>query len=320
MQADVNAEDTMLDGDEVDEALDDDEVVEDEAIAEAIDADVADEANDEQLESSGPVEYTVVAEGLSKHFQDGDEIIYAVDKVSFSCAPRQFVTIVGPSGCGKSTLLYLLGSLEQPTEGQLFVDGVEVTELPSGELNQFRRSRVGFVFQSFHLVPNLSALENVMLPMDVAGVPRAEQVARARGVLGQVGIDADRQHHRPGKLSGGQQQRVAIARALANNPAVILADEPTGNLDTRNSKRIVELLRELAKEGRTVIVVTHDLGIARQSDLQIELEDGQIRRMMTKEQRLQAQQAAAMKGPAPKAVTPRASSQKTSARRGARRG
>ncbi len=320
MQADVNAEDTMLDGDEVDETLDDGEVVEDEAIEGELDTEETDEADDEQPESSSPVEYTIVAEGLSKHFQDGDEIVYAVDNVSFSCAPQQFVTIVGPSGCGKSTLLYLLGSLEQPTEGRLFVDGVEVTELSSGELNKFRRSRVGFVFQSFHLVPNLSALENVMLPMDVAGVPRAEQVARARGLLGQVGIDADRQHHRPGKLSGGQQQRVAIARALANNPAVILADEPTGNLDTRNSKRIVELLRELAKEGRTVIVVTHDLGIARQADLQIELEDGQIRRMMTKEQRLQAQQAAATKGPAPKAAAARASSQKTSARRGARRG
>ena len=135
-----------------------------------------------------------------------------------------------------------------------------MTELPSQALNQFRRSRVGFVFQSFHLIPNLSALENVMLPMDIAGVPRKEQAERAAGLLEQVGIDANRHEHRPAKLSGGQQQRVAIARALANDPAVILADEPTGNLDSSNSKRIVEVLRQLARQGRTVVVVTHDLG------------------------------------------------------------
>ena len=201
------------------------------------------------------------------------------------------MTISGPSGCGKSTLLFLLGSLETPTEGRLIVGGDEVTELPGGELNRFRRSRVGFVFQSFHLVPNLSALENVMLPMDIAGVPRKEQVERATALLEQVGIDANRHQHRPGKLSGGQQQRVAIARALANDPAVILADEPTGNLDSGNSKRIVELLRQLARQGRTVIVVTHDRAIAKQADLGIELEDGRIVRMTTREERERRAQA-----------------------------
>ena len=169
----------------------------------------------------------------------------------------------------------------------MIVDGEEVSGLPNRELNRFRRSRVGFVFQSFHLIPNLSALENVMLPMDIAGVPRQQQAERAASLLDQVGIAPDRHEHRPGKLSGGQQQRVAIARALANDPAVILADEPTGNLDSGNSKRIVELLRQLAREGRTVVVVTHDLGIAKQSDLSIELEDGHIKRMTTKEQREQ---------------------------------
>jgi ABC-type lipoprotein export system ATPase subunit len=243
--------------------------------------------------------YIIRAEGLSKHFEDGDEIIKAVDDVTFECFPRQFVTIAGPSGCGKSTLLYLLGSLERPTKGRLIVDGEDVSELPSRELNRFRRSRVGFVFQSFHLVPNLTALENVMLPMDIAGVPRRDQPARARDLLQQVGIDPNRQGHRPGKLSGGQQQRVAIARALANDPAVILADEPTGNLDSSNSKRIVEVLRQLAKQGRTVVVVTHDASIAKQADLRIELEDGQIVSMTTREQR-----ALEAKAPAPKAPRP----------------
>jgi ABC-type lipoprotein export system ATPase subunit len=234
--------------------------------------------------------YTIVAEGLSKAFIDGDEEIQAVDHVTFGCAPAQFVTISGPSGCGKSTLLFLLGSLEQPTAGRLIVDGEEVTRLPPGELNRFRRRKVGFVFQSFHLVPNLSAVENVMLPMDIAGLPRQEQAERAVALLEQVGIDRNRHHHRPGKLSGGQQQRVAIARALANDPAVILADEPTGNLDSNTSKRIVELLRQLAHQGRTIVVVTHDLGIAKQADLSIELEDGRIIRMITREEREQLAQ------------------------------
>jgi ABC-type lipoprotein export system ATPase subunit len=173
-------------------------------------------------------------------------------------------------------LLYLLGSLERPTGGRLVIDGVDVTGLNGRELDRFRRSKVGFVFQSFHLVPNLTAAENVMLPMDIAGLPREQQLARAHALLIQVGIDQNRHTHRPGQLSGGQQQRVAIARALANDPAVILADEPTGNLDTKNSKRIVEVLRDLARQGRTVVVVTHDHGIAKLADLRIELEDGQI--------------------------------------------
>lgn len=218
----------------------------------------------------------IIAQSLSKVFQSGDEEVRAVDSVSFTCRPRQLVAITGPSGCGKTTLLYLLGSLEKSTSGQLTIDGVDVTHLEGQAVNQFRRHKVGFVFQSFHLVPNLTALENVMLPMEISGSAAASNYERARDLLAQVGIDANRQGHYPAKLSGGQQQRVAIARALANDPSVILADEPTGNLDSKNSKRIVSLLRELAHQGRTIILVTHDLGIAKQADMRIELEDGQI--------------------------------------------
>ena len=221
-------------------------------------------------------EPSIVVQDLSKVFQDGTEEIRAVDGVSFTCYPRQFVAITGPSGCGKSTLLYLLGNLEKPTTGKLLIDGIDVTQLEGQASIEFRRHKVGFVFQSFHLIPNLSAWENVMLPMEIAGTEAASREQKALDVLVQVGIDENRQHHRPGKLSGGQQQRVAIARALANDPAVVLADEPTGNLDSKNSSRIVSLLRELARRGRTIVIVTHDLGIANQADLHIELEDGQI--------------------------------------------
>ncbi len=218
----------------------------------------------------------IVAEGLSKHFTMGGEVIKAVDKVSFKIAPRQFIAITGPSGCGKTTLMYLLGSLEKPTAGKLTIAGIDVGSLRGRKENEFRRRKVGFVFQSFNLIPNLSALENVMLAMEVAGTHRANREGHARDLLLQVGLEERRHHHRPGKLSGGQQQRVAIARALANDPAVILADEPTGNLDSKTGRRIVELLQQLAHQGHTVIVVSHDRSIARLADRRIELEDGRI--------------------------------------------
>jgi ABC-type lipoprotein export system ATPase subunit len=245
------------------------------------------EQNEEQQLSSGEPDVekkeaqpTIIAEGLSKHFRHRGELIKAVDDVSFTFTEGQFITIMGPSGCGKSTLLYLLGGLDKPTDGELLVDGVEVRGLSGRQEYLFRRQKVGFVFQSFHLVPNLTALENVMLPMELAGgKSRASMKERAHDLLLQVGIDENRLHHRPGRLSGGQQQRVAIARALANDPKVILADEPTGNLDSRNGKRIIELLKRLAEQGRTVIVVTHDRSISGIADVRMELEDGQIKEM-----------------------------------------
>jgi ABC-type lipoprotein export system ATPase subunit len=219
---------------------------------------------------------------LRKEFvSGGDDVVRAVDDVSFTITNRHFVTITGPSGCGKTTLLYILGSLEQPTAGSLVIDDVDVTALKGREADQVRRKSVGVVFQSFHLIPNLSAVENVMLPMEVTGVPRAERHERAMKLLSQVGLPANRRNHRPTKISGGQQQRVAIARALANDPAVILAAEPTGNLDSANSKRLVSLLRDLAKQGRTVIMVTHDCGIAQLADVRMELDDGRIVRIET---------------------------------------
>ncbi len=223
---------------------------------------------------------TIVAEGLSKYFTHKGGIIKAVDEVSFTFTERQFVTIIGPSGSGKSTLLYVIGGLDQATEGKLFVDGVDVSHLSEQQEHLFRRNKLGFVFQSFHLLSNLTALENVMLPMQLAGGQSPAQIrARARTLLQEVGISEDRFNHKPGRMSGGQQQRVAIARALANDPKVILADEPTGNLDSRTSKKIIELLQKLAKQGKTVIVVTHDRDITRLADVRLEMEDGRLRPM-----------------------------------------
>ena len=225
---------------------------------------------------------TIVAEGLSKFFVYQGGLVKAVDGVDFTFTEGQFITIVGPSGSGKSTLLYLLGGLDRPTSGTLHVDGVEVGDLSEWQEHQFRRGKLGFVFQSYHLLPGLTALENVMVPMRLAGEQSWEQMrARARELLVAVGISADRQHHKPGKLSGGQQQRVAIARALANDPKVILADEPTGNLDVTTSRKIIELLKRLATQGKTVIVVTHDRSITRIADVRLEMEDGKLRPMPT---------------------------------------
>ncbi len=223
---------------------------------------------------------TIIAEGLTKHFEHASGVIKAVDGVSFTFSEGQFVTIVGPSGSGKSTLLYLLGGMDRATEGKLLVDGVDVRNLSEQQEHQFRRKKVGFVFQSFYLLPAITILENVTLPMQLAGGRSAAQMReRARALLLEVGITEDRHHDRPHKLSGGQQQRVAIARALANDPKVILADEPTGNLDYNSSKKIVELLKKLSRQGKTVIVVTHDRGIARVADVRLEMEDGKLRPM-----------------------------------------
>jgi ABC-type lipoprotein export system ATPase subunit len=222
---------------------------------------------------------TIVAEGLSKYFTYQGGTIKAVDEVSFTFSERQFITIMGPSGSGKSTLLYLLGGLDKATSGELVVDGVDVRRLSEQQEHLFRREKLGFVFQSYHLLPNLTALENVMLPMQLAGQSSARIRERARALLLEVGISEDRHSHRPGKLSGGQQQRVAIARALANDPRVLLADEPTGNMDSRMSARIIALLKRLSEQGKTVIVVTHDRSIARLANVRLEMADGKLRPM-----------------------------------------
>ena len=237
------------------------------------------EPQPEQANPATPA-VTVIVEGLSKSFRSAGETIKAVDEVSFAFTAGQFVAILGPSGCGKSTLLYLLGGLDRSNAGELMIDGVDVKRLSARQEHRFRRQKLGFVFQSFHLITSLTALENVMLPMELmGGTSGAAMHERARALLRQVGINDDRHHHKPGKLSGGQQQRVAIARALANDPRVILADEPTGNLDSRTGKPIIQLLKQLAQQGRTVIVVTHDRSIMEVADVRMEMEDGRIETM-----------------------------------------
>ena len=214
---------------------------------------------------------------LQKDFKSGDTDVKAVNKVSFTVPEGQFASIIGRSGSGKSTLLSLLGALDNPTAGTKEVDGVDITKLHDHALIDYRCRRIGFVFQSYNLVPNLTALENVMLPMEFAKLPKRQRKLRAAKLLDQVGLDTVKQERKPGRLSGGEQQRVAIARALANQPKLILADEPTGNLDSQTGKMIFDLLHGLAKsENATIIAFTHDLSIAGQTDKTFHLQDGNL--------------------------------------------
>jgi putative ABC transport system ATP-binding protein len=220
----------------------------------------------------------IVVDGLVKQFMTSEyTTVAAVNGVSFELPKEKMIAIKGPSGCGKTTLLNLIGALDKPTAGSIVVDGIKVSELDGVSEAEYRLRKVGFVFQYYYLIPNLTALENVMLPMDLRGTKRKLQETGARQLLERMGIDASRQERRPTRLSGGEQQRVAIARALANGPAVILADEPTGNLDSKTSTRIVELLYSLTtQEGRTIVVATHDADIAARADIVLEMKDGKL--------------------------------------------
>jgi putative ABC transport system ATP-binding protein len=219
----------------------------------------------------------IEVQGLTKTFQSGSSKVTAVDDISFSVEDGEFASIIGKSGSGKSTLLSLLGALDTPTKGTIRVGGKDIAKLHDHSLTEYRRQKIGFVFQNYNLIPNLSALENVMLPMEFNKMPRAKRRARAGALLGQVGITDDKQGRKPGRLSGGEQQRVSIARALANEPALILADEPTGNLDSATGEMIFELLHTLSRtENTTVIVVTHDLDIAGKTDKTYRLSDGRL--------------------------------------------
>jgi ABC-type lipoprotein export system ATPase subunit len=224
----------------------------------------------------------VVVEGLSKYFSTGGSSVKAVDGVSFSLGRGALIAIKGTSGSGKTTLLNLLGTLDKPTAGSIIVDGIKVSEMSGSKEVRYRRNKVGFIFQSYYLMPNMSALENVMLPMEFTGTKSGEKKTKAKRLLERVGIDSTRQSRRPTRLSGGEQQRVVIARALANDPPLILADEPTGNLDSKTGKRIVELLYGLTREGRTVIIATHDTFIASKADNVLEMEDGKITSISSK--------------------------------------
>jgi ABC-type lipoprotein export system ATPase subunit len=218
----------------------------------------------------------VQTEALTKEYGDGTSV-RALDNVTISIASGEFVAIRGPSGSGKSTLLNLIGTLDNPTSGRVVVDGVDVGALKGDALADFRGAKIGFVFQLFNLAPTLNALENVMLPL----LPYQRGLgfkldARARELLTRMGLE-DRLHHLPGQLSGGEQQRVAIARALINSPSLILADEPTGNLDTKIGEEIVRLLRQLNQEqGLTLVLITHDATVASQADRIVHMRDGRL--------------------------------------------
>ncbi|MFA6588038.1 MAG: ABC transporter ATP-binding protein [Patescibacteria group bacterium] len=214
---------------------------------------------------------------ISKIFQSGDRQVKAVAGVSLEVPGGIFSVIIGKSGSGKSTLLSLLGALDKPSSGEIEVEGENITKMGDRKLIQYRREKIGFIFQNYNLIPNLSALENVMLPMEFSGIDHKHRKNRAAKLLEQVGITKDKFHRKPSRLSGGEQQRVAIARALANKPKLILADEPTGNLDSATGKIIVGLLKHLAQtEDATIIAVTHDDGIANEAKLTFHLKDGKL--------------------------------------------
>jgi len=223
------------------------------------------------------METAVDARDLTRHYTMGKAVVRALDGVSLSVARGEFVGLLGTSGSGKSTLLNLIAGLDRPTSGTLMVFGDDLAGMTRDLLSVHRRRNVGMIFQAFNLISTMTALENVALAMMFAGVPRAERERRARDLLGQVGL-GDRAAHRPNELSGGEQQRVSMARALANNPEILLADEPTGNLDSKTAREILDLLRVLNQTGRrTIILVTHDAGLAaRCVHRSVTLADGQI--------------------------------------------
>ena len=218
----------------------------------------------------------ITTHNLTKTYGSGSTAVTALNHVSLQVEPGEFIAVMGPSGCGKSTLLHLLGGLDRPTEGGVQIDGHNLSDLSDSALTELRRRKIGFVFQFFNLIPVLSAVENAALPITLDGVRPAQAKAKAAEWLEKVGLGG-RLTHRPDQLSGGEQQRVAIARALAANPALVLADEPTGNLDTRSSDEIAALLRQVADEwGRAVVMVTHDPRIAAYADRILFLKDGAI--------------------------------------------
>jgi putative ABC transport system ATP-binding protein len=210
--------------------------------------------------------------GVSKTVDSGGHPLTILHPLDYSIASGEFVAIVGPSGSGKSTLLGLLAGLDAPTAGSIVIDGVDITTLGEDELARLRGQKIGFVFQFFHLVPSLTAIENVQVPMEIAG--RRDAVSRAKQLIEEVGL-TDRAHHYPSQLSGGEQQRVAIARALANDPPIVLADEPTGNLDSATGRHIMEMLLAVRRTRRsTMILVTHDADLAALADSRLVLRDG----------------------------------------------
>lgn len=220
-------------------------------------------------------EEVVKLQDVCRHYTVGGETVKALDGVSFAIHRGEYWAIMGPSGSGKSTLLNILGYLDRPTSGSYWLNGVDVARMADNELSDHRLKNLGFVFQSFHLIPQLSVLENIEMPMFYLGIPQAERTRRAKELADRVEM-SHRLQHLPAELSGGQRQRVAVARALANNPAVLLADEPTGNLDSKTSVQIMALFQELYEQGKTIIVVTHEPDIDAYAHSHIVVKDGRL--------------------------------------------
>ena len=219
----------------------------------------------------------LVVKDLTKLFSSPGGDVKALDGVSLTVGTGEFASIIGKSGRGKSTLLSMLGALDIPTSGSIEVDKVDISKLSASKQTAYRAKKIGFVFQYYNLIPNLTALENVMLALEFGGMPRKKRKARAEQLLTDVGLESDEQLRKPTRLSGGQQQRVSIARALANRPAIVLADEPTGNLDSETGKKIFDLLHRLSRsEKTTILAVTHDMDIAGKTDRTFKLKDGKI--------------------------------------------
>ena len=228
-----------------------------------------------QLPTDIPRDAIIVVRNLQREYDMGGEIVRALRGVDLVIRKNEYVAVMGPSGSGKSTLMNMIGCLDSPTDGEYWLNGHRVSELGDDQLARIRNKEIGFVFQTFNLLPRASALHNVELPLVYAGIASKERMEMARSALTRVGL-ADRMHHRPNELSGGQRQRVAVARALVNQPSILLADEPTGNLDSATSTEIMGLFSELHVQGQTIVLVTHEHDIAVHADRQVHLKDGQV--------------------------------------------
>ncbi|MCY7007311.1 ABC transporter ATP-binding protein [Fusobacterium simiae] len=217
----------------------------------------------------------IIVDKINKTYKNGSLELQVLKNISFKVEKGEFLAIMGSSGSGKSTMMNILGCLDNQYEGRYMLDGIDISKSTENELSEIRNKKIGFIFQSFNLLPRLTALENVELPLVYSSVPKEERHKRANELLEMVGLK-DRTHHRPNELSGGQRQRVAIARALVNNPSIILADEPTGNLDSKSEEEIIEILQKLNKMGKTIVIVTHEPNIGEIAQRKIVFKDGEI--------------------------------------------